>query len=317
MTTRLFCHRFMMVRNRLNLRIDTWPFTRLIYRSSMVRVPVALSGGWPVPSHPTPIGISSGHIRRWWLSRLALIPKVFWIWVYEKLKILLVINLLIGASTTRIRRIIDVMIISHVGCRRLVSHTWPRDMMLRVRSSWSGSIGPQIEGTCSYCISCSNLNSCSINVHHATPASSLMRGGSEWVGGRTQHHQIITLSLVSWGRYPCLGTVMSITEGRLVVVGFFIKGIISCTILEAMCNILWRHWIILMHLLLSCQRWTILRVLLDLMTICHIMLLILLLILGATTSIVVICVLIGISAASSSTLMAVKRITFWIHIEYL
>jgi hypothetical protein len=306
-----------MVRNRLNLRIDTWPFTRLIYRASMVRVPVALSGGWPVPSHPTAISISSRHICRWWLSRLALIPKVFWIWVYEKLKILLVINLLIGASTTRIRRIIDVMIIAHVGCRWLLSHTWPRDMMLRVRGSWSGSIRAQIESTCS-CVSRSNLNSSSINVHHTTPASSLMRGrGSEWVRGRSQHHQIITLSLVSWGRYSCLGAVVSLSEGRLVVVWFFIKGIISCTILEPMCIILWRHWIILMHLLLSCQRWTILRVLQDLMTICHIMLLILLLILGATTSIVVICVLISISAASSSTLMAVKRITFWIHIEYL
>ena len=315
MSTRLFCHRFMMVRNRLNLRIDTRPFTRLIYRSSMVRVPVALSGGWPVPSHPTAIGISSRHICRWWLSRLALIAKVFWIWVYEKLKILLVINLLIGASTARIRRIIDVMIIAHVGCRWLVSHTRPRDMVLRVRSSWSGSIGAQIESWS--CICCSNLNSCSINVHNTTPASSLMRRGSEGVGGRTQHHQIITLSLVSRSSYSCLGTVMSITEGRLVVVRFFMKRIISCTLLKAMCIILRRHRIILMHLLLSCQRWTILRVLLDLMTICHIMLLILLLILGATTSIVVICVLIGISAASSSTLMAVKRITFWIHIEYL
>jgi hypothetical protein len=46
------------------------------------------------------------------------------------------------------------------------------------------------------------------------------------------------------------------------------------------------------------------------MTICHIMLLILLLILGTSTSIVVISGLVGISAASSATLMAIKRITF-------
>jgi hypothetical protein len=107
-----------------------------------------------------------------------------------------VINLLIGASTARIRRIIDVMIIAHVGCRRLVSHTWPRNVMLGVRCGWCGGIRAQIE-TATYRVSGSDLNPRGrINVHHATPASSLMGRRSERVGGRTQHHQIIALNLV-------------------------------------------------------------------------------------------------------------------------
>jgi hypothetical protein len=171
---RLFCHRFMMVRNRLNLRVDTWSFAWLIYRASMVRITIALSGWWPVSSHSTPISIPARHICRRLLSRLTLITKVFWIWISKKLKILLMINLLVGASTARIRRIIDMMIIAHIGCRRFLGHAWPCNMMLRVRRSWRWSIRPQIETSPSR-VGCSNLNPRSINVHHTTPASSLMR----------------------------------------------------------------------------------------------------------------------------------------------
>ena len=124
--TRRFCHRFMMVRNRLNWRVDTGSLTRLIHGSGMIRV--ALSRWWPVPSDPTPVGIPARNICRWWLSCLSLIRHVFWIWLGKKLQIFLMINLLISAATAT-RRVIYVMIAAHVGCRRFVSHTGSRNMI--------------------------------------------------------------------------------------------------------------------------------------------------------------------------------------------
>ena len=202
----------MMVRNRLNLRVDTGSLTRLIHGSGMIRV--ALSGWWPVSCDSTPVGIPARNICRGWLSRLPLIRQVFWIWLGKKLQIFLMINLLISATATR--RVIDVMIAAHVGCRWFVSHTRSRNM---VRSRRCGNIRAQ---TAPHCGSGSNFNpGGSINVQHATPASSLVRG-SERVGGWTQHHQVIALGCNSG-----LRVVIALTEGRLVVVGFFIQRVIS------------------------------------------------------------------------------------------
>lgn len=162
------------------------------------------------------------------------------------------IKLLI-ASTARIRRIIDVMITAHVSSGRLMSHTRPCDMMLRATTSWCGDIGSQIEGA-AHCVGCSNLNSRSrIGIHHTTSTTAgLLR--AKWVWGGSHQHQVVTLRVICGaGSSSCLWTVIALTKGLLVVVGFFIERVLSWAFVWI---ILWRScWvmILMLHLLLlSC-----------------------------------------------------------------
>ncbi len=180
------------------------------------------------------------------------------------------IKLLI-ASAARIRRIINVMIAAHVSGGRFMSHTWPCDMMLWGTTSWCGNVGTQIEAAVSY-VGCSNLDSRWVRgVHHTTSTASLLR--AEWVWSRTHHHQVVALSIIRWAYPSSLWPVISLAIGLLVIVRFFIEWVLSWTL---MWITLWRsrcqNWImILMHLLLSCQRRAILRMLWHLMTISHIL----------------------------------------------
>jgi len=150
--TCLLSHRFMMIRQRsmLCLRIYTWSLARLILWAVLRYITsMALCRWGSVPGNSSAISVSPWYICRRWLPSLALFTigstvniswgDVFWIWINEIFQILLVhLPAIIAIATCR--WIIDVVIASHVGRGRLLSHTRSRHISA---SSGGGNIGAQ------------------------------------------------------------------------------------------------------------------------------------------------------------------------------